>query len=88
METTDLLKERDTTHGSFVINSRVGQKLKDVVRSEPTYQNLPLLHREALDFIFSKVGRIMAGQYDFDDHWDDIAGYAKLPEKFNHGKIT
>ncbi len=86
METKELLNERNTTHGSFIVNSRVGQSLKEVVRREPTWETLPLLHREALDFIFSKIGRIMAGQYDFNDHWHDMAGYAKLPEKFNHGR--
>lgn len=87
LETTeDLLNERDKTHGSFVINSRVSQQIKDAIRNEPTYSQLHAIHREALDFIAGKIGRIMAGQYDFDDHWDDIAGYAKLPAKFNHGK--
>ena len=84
--TEELLEERDQTHGSFIVNSRVGQSLKDVVRKEDSYKELSLVHREALDFIFSKIGRVMAGQADFDDHWDDIAGYAKLPQKFNHGR--
>lgn len=86
MNTENLLNERDSTHGSFIVNSRVGQSIKEVLRNEPAWESLPLLHRESLDFIASKIGRIMAGQYDFNDHWDDIAGYAKLPEKFNHGK--
>lgn len=86
METKELLNQRDSTHGSFVINSRVGQSIKEILRAEETWGQLPRLHRESLDFIASKIGRIMAGQYDFNDHWDDIAGYAKLPEKFNHGR--
>lgn len=85
-ETNNLLAERHNTHGSFIINSRVSQALKTIVRSEPSYHDLAPVHREALDFIFGKIGRIMAGQADFDDHWDDIAGYGKLPVKFNHGK--
>ena len=84
--TKELLDERNNTHGSFVINSRVSQKLKDVVRIEEGYSELDLVHREALDHMFGKIGRIMAGQPTFDDHWDDIAGYAQLPKKFNHGK--
>lgn len=86
-ETTEaLLSERDSTHGSFIVNSRVSQGLKDVIRKEPGYAQLELIHREALDHIFGKIGRIMAGQPTFDDHWDDMAGYSKLPKKFNHGK--
>jgi hypothetical protein len=84
--TKALLNERDSTHGSFIVNSRVSQGLKDVIRQEPGYQQLDLIHREALDHMFGKIGRIMAGQPTYDDHWDDIAGYAQLPKKFNHGK--
>lgn len=84
--TVALLSERDSTHGSFIVNSRVSQGLKDVIRKEPGYESLDLIHREALDHMFGKIGRIMAGQPEYDDHWDDIAGYAQLPKKFNHGK--
>lgn len=83
--TVALLDERNSTHGSFIVNSRVSQGLKDVVRKEPGYKYLDLIHREALDHMFGKIGRIMAGQPSYDDHWDDIAGYAQLPKKFNHG---
>ena len=86
MGTKELLEERDKTHGSFIVNSRVSQGLKDVIRAEEGYKNLDLIHREALDHMFGKIGRIMAGQPFYDDHWDDIAGYAQLPRKFNHGK--
>ena len=82
----ELLNTRDKTHGSFIVNSRVSQGLKDVVRAEPTYKALAPIHREALDHIFGKIGRIMAGQPEFDDHWDDISGYGRLPVKFKHGR--
>lgn len=83
--TEALLNERNATHGSFVVNSRVSQGLKAVVRQEPLYAQLDNVHKEALDHIFGKIGRILAGQPEFNDHWDDIAGYAGLPKKFNHG---
>lgn len=86
MVTEELLNERDSTHGSFIVNSRVAQSLKEVVRGEDSYKDLASVHKEALDFIFSKIGRVMAGQADFDDHWEDIAGYGQLPVKFKHGK--
>lgn len=85
--TTALLDERNSTHGSFIVNSRVSQRLKEVFRNEATwYQSLDPIHREAIDHICGKFGRIMAGQATFDDHWDDIAGYAQLPKKFGHGE--
>lgn len=85
-DTVSLLSERDSTHGSFIVNGRVSQSLKEVFRSEPGWEQLDIIHREAIDHICGKFGRIMAGQPTFDDHWDDIAGYAQLPKKFNHGK--
>lgn len=33
---------------------------------------------ESLDMILHKIGRIIAGDPTHADHWDDIAGYAKL----------
>lgn len=85
-ETMSLLNERDSTHGSFIVNGRVSQALKEVFRSESGWENLDIIHREAIDHICGKFGRIMSGQPTFDDHWDDIAGYAQLPKKFKHGK--
>ena len=34
--------------------------------------------QEALDMIAHKIGRIINGDPDYADSWDDIAGYAKL----------
>jgi hypothetical protein len=47
---------------------------------------MPDIHREALEYIAGKIGRILSGQWDFQDSYDDISGYAMLPKKFNHGK--
>lgn len=85
METTDLFNERNETHGSFVDNARVAQSLKRVLHTQDNWGEMNDLHKEALDLICTKIGRIMSGQADFDDHYEDIAGYAKLPQKFNHG---
>lgn len=87
-KTDELLDERHKTHGSFIVNGRVSQKLKQVFRNEQGWGDLDPIHREAIDHICGKFGRIMAGQPTFDDHWDDIAGYAQLPKKFKHGKVV
>jgi len=78
METTELLAERGKTHGDFTNHAQVTQMLKDVMFSQPTYQGLSQVQKEALEMIQHKVGRILAGNPDHQDHWDDIAGYAKL----------
>lgn len=79
-EITKLLEERAKTHGSFAVHARVTQGLKHILRMNEK-NPMPCEHREALDMILHKIGRIMAGDHNFKDHWDDIAGYAVLGSK-------
>lgn len=77
MTTTDeLLAERGKTHGDYAVHARITQDLKNYFRA----QKKPLTtdQWETLDMIAHKIGRILAGDPEFADHWDDIAGYAKL----------
>src|SRR5271169_3768607 len=89
METKDLLIERGKTHGDYEIHASITQNLKRCMcnahKITPCSDTLQLAwldlgdaQREALDMIAHKIGRILAGDPDFRDHWDDIAGYAKL----------
>jgi hypothetical protein len=78
-----LLQEREKTHGPFAQNSCISQRLKAIIRRTDSVASAyghPLsdIHREALDMIALKLSRILSGQANFKDHWDDIAGYAKL----------
>jgi hypothetical protein len=76
--TKSLIVEREKTHGSFDQNSTTSQQLKAIFRAQPNYKELCPCHKEALDMIASKIGRILSGQADFADHWRDICGYASL----------
>lgn len=78
MSTEALLNTRGTTHGSFADNARNGQRLRAFYRSQPSWESMPEIQREALDMIACKLSRILSGQSTFDDHWKDIAGYATL----------
>lgn len=73
-ERDPLLQEREKTHGSFATNAQKSQELKRIFREVP----MNTTHREALDMIALKLSRILSGRASFKDHWDDIAGYAKL----------
>ena len=75
-----VLAEREKTHGSFEIHATVTQELKDVVHRHMVDQGRELNHSmyEAVDMIFHKIGRVVAGNPNHCDHWDDIAGYALL----------
>lgn len=73
-----ILQERGKSHGKFEDNARISQNLKHIVRAQPSYKNLTPVQCEAIDMILHKIARAVAGNPGFKDHWDDIAGYAKL----------
>lgn len=82
-EITKVLQQRGKSHGKFTDHARITQELKQVV-----FDNLPVSpsgvphlqpdQQEALDMICHKIGRILAGDPNFHDHWLDISGYARL----------
>jgi hypothetical protein len=79
-----LTKERQKTHGDWAVTARIAGRLKSVIELEVGLrvdQNRPALkdaQREALDMILCKIARIVSGDPNHPDHWDDIAGYAQL----------
>jgi len=77
MDTKELLTERNKTHGPYELHAAITQRIKNIMY-EQGWINLTPSQRESLDMIAHKIGRILAGDPDFRDHWDDIAGYAKL----------
>jgi hypothetical protein len=83
-EIKELLNERGKTHGNYTDHARTTQRLKGIVAIEimaRAQRGQPELSYEALEsieMILHKIGRIIAGDANFQDHWDDIAGYAKL----------
>lgn len=77
----ELLSERATTHGSFETNASIAQELKAAMRASPRWEDLSDVRKESLEFIASKIGRILSGRSDLADHWADIAGYAELAKK-------
>lgn len=76
-----LLVEREKTHGDFANNAAISQELKKIIHAPTVLRNFSDVQSEALDMIALKLSRILSGQANFKDHWDDIAGYAKLASK-------
>ena len=74
----DILAARQKTHGDFNQNAFISQALKEVLWSHCELGKLSPVHREALEMICFKMSRIIAGNDNCRDHWDDIAGYATL----------
>lgn len=76
--TEDILAERGKRYGKFEDHALITQSLKEVIRGYLVHKKLPYDQQEALDMICHKIGRIINGDHDYADSWDDIAGYAKL----------
>jgi hypothetical protein len=74
------LASRGARYGRFVDHARIVQRLKRVAREEGA-EKLSDSQAKALDMIFHKIGRILAGDPNYADSWHDIAGYASLIDK-------
>lgn len=69
-----IISERETTHGDFDRNAKAWQAMCEMAghtRFENDRQRL------AINMIFLKISRLMENP-NVRDHWDDIAGYARL----------
>jgi len=69
---------RGGTHGDFEIGAGITQSVMDVLRSSPNWNILRSAQKEAIHMIIHKIHRIVSGDPDHPDHWDDIEGYAAL----------
>lgn len=72
-----LVTERGKTHGDWMRQAVIAQELKRVIADWDTAGIKPQ-QREALEMIAVKMSRILSGNPNEPDHWDDIAGYAVL----------
>lgn len=74
MDTSELLASREKTHGSFRDNAKVWQDL--CTKAQQTmFMNDE--QRLAFNMIALKIARLLQNP-EVRDHWDDIAGYARL----------
>lgn len=76
--TEQLLAERAKTHGEYSEHARCTQNIMRALQSERNWDNLSDIQKESLHMFAHKMGRVVTGNPDIHDHWDDIAGYAKL----------
>lgn len=75
--TDELLAQRQKTHGYFDDNARISQGIHRAMHVAGWWK-LSDVQREVLEMFAHKIGRILAGNPDYKDHWEDIAGYARL----------
>lgn len=75
MDTADLIAEKGRTHGSFDLTAERAGHLQDMTRTRIIE---PPVVRHGREMVCVKLARIASGDPLVPEHWDDIAGYAKL----------
>lgn len=73
-----ILAERGKRYGAFIDNAMRAQVIKSELAAGHAWENMSADQREALDQIATKISRIVTGDPDYVDNWDDIAGFATL----------
>jgi hypothetical protein len=76
MDLSQLIAQRQNTHGDFRKVSRMSQALGAVMTNGVNWDSMPDHFREGLEMIQHKIARILSGDPNFAEHWLDIAGYA------------
>lgn len=74
----EILNEREKTHGPYENVAITAQHIKVAMRAGIKYEEIDPVLMESLDMIATKIARIVNGDPNVKDHWDDIAGYALL----------
>lgn len=82
----DTLQERGNRYGEFKDHAHITQAIKDIFTGKVSgcttnWQYLSDPHKESLEMVAHKIGRILNGDPNYKDSWHDIAGYAKLAEE-------
>jgi hypothetical protein len=75
------LAERQHTHGHYKAVAFTIQNFKFQLTQTVNWQALSPEHKESLEMIVHKIGRILNGDPNHNDSWHDIAGYATLGER-------
>ena len=83
-----IIAARQSTHGVFKENTVYMQSSKDLMRAQPNWNKMSAYQLEALDMFQHKIGRILHGDPNFCDHWDDISGYAERVSKTIKGDMS
>lgn len=80
-EVEEVLEQRGNDYGDYKEMAEVAQQLKRVLaRGGAT--KVSMVQQESLDFICTKMARIVCGNPNKADSWTDISGYAKLPLRY------
>lgn len=70
--------DRRKTHGDFRVGANYTQSVETLMRAMPNWDKLTPSMKEALHMIQHKIHRILTGEFDRLEHWEDIPGYGNI----------
>lgn len=73
-----VISTQERVCGDFSLDAGMSQRLKAMLRGGENWHRLNAVEREALERMCGKLARIMTGNPHYKEHWDGIAGYARL----------
>ncbi|RPH72703.1 MAG: hypothetical protein EHM78_02030 [Myxococcaceae bacterium] len=76
--TKELREERKSTHGNWDDGAEISEATIEIWEKAKNWQAMSRGQRASLRMIAHKVHRLLTGDPDLKDTWDDIAGYAHL----------
>jgi hypothetical protein len=79
----ELLNKRSATHGDYKDVAEFSQNMKVLFSTGKNWEKLNNNQKEAIEMMCSKFARIMSGDQNFPDHWDDLSGYAMLASAYS-----
>ena len=83
-----ILDERKRTHGSFADVAKIHEELMLTMHNSPNWVAMTDEHKLALTMISSKLARVLAGDFTFEDHYVDICGYATLAQRASSARSS
>ncbi|MEZ0137340.1 MAG: hypothetical protein AB9Q22_10090 [Candidatus Reddybacter sp.] len=76
-----ILAQRGERYGLFAEHARITQNIKGAMADSRNWAELSVDKKECLEMLAHKMGRILNGDPEYQDSWDDIAGYSTLVSK-------
>ena len=87
VKTEDIFKQRGNVHGDIEDNCDMADDLMNVIEHWWNLRKkdkvLPPTVHWCLRYICHKIARFITGDHMHPDHMDDVAGYAKLINRYN-----
>lgn len=76
---------RGPVHGNFAEGAGITQSIMDMLSKASSWPRMNAAQKESVHMVIHKVHRIVTGNPNHQDHWDDIAGYAHLGAQSSDG---